>query len=196
MLSDNSFYPFEELKEMGFASLGENVLISKKASIYEANRISLGNNVRIDDFCILSGKIKLGDYIHIAAYTALFGGNSGIVMENFSCLSSRCVVYAKSDDYSGRYMTNPTVDSQYLNVIDEQVVIKKHVVIGTGSTILPGVTVGEGVSVGSMSLINKNLEDWGIYFGIPCKLYCERSKDLLELEKQFLKTKRLQENEK
>ena len=196
MTGNNSFYSSEELKEMGFASLGENVLISRKTSIYGMDKISIGNNVRIDDFCILSGKIELGNYVHIAVYTALFGGSSGIIMEDFSGLASRCAVYAKSDDYSGRYMTNPTVDSQYLNVIDEQVVIKKHVVIGTGSTILPGVTVGEGVSVGSMSLINKNLEDWGIYFGIPCKLYCERSKDLLELEKQFLKTKRLQENEK
>lgn len=192
MLSDNSFYSRNELNEKGFAFLGKNVLISKMASIYGANKMSIGNNVRIDDFCVLSGKIDLGNYIHIAAYTALFGGNSGIVMEDFSCLSARCAVYAKSDDYSGEYMTNPMIDEQYLNVSDKQVVIKRHVVVGTGSTILPGVTIGEGVSVGSMSLINKSLEPWGIYFGIPCKYYCERSKTLLKLEKQFLETQRLE----
>lgn len=190
MLSNNSFYSRNELNKIGFASLGKNVFISKKASIYGAHKMSIGNNVRIDDFCVLSGKIDLGDYVHIAVYTALFGGRSGIIMEDFSCLSSRCAVYAKSDDYSGEYMTNPMIDDQYLNICDEQVVIKRHVVIGTGSTILPGVTVGEGASVGSMSLINKSLEPWGIYLGIPCKYYRERSKNLIKLEKQFLETQR------
>ena len=42
------------LAEIGFAAVGKNVLISDKASIYGAERIEIGNNVRIDDFCILS----------------------------------------------------------------------------------------------------------------------------------------------
>ena len=188
-MSNNSFFSYKELEEIGFASFGENVLISKKASIYGANQISIGNNVRIDDFCVLSGKIQLGNYVHIAVYTAMFGGNGGIVMEDFSGLSARCAVYATSDDYSGDFMTNPTVDRQYLNIEDKQVVLKRHVVVGTGSTILPGVTIGEGTSVGSMSLVNKSLKSWGIYFGIPCKFYHERSKKLLDLEKQFLEMK-------
>ncbi|MEC2449247.1 acyltransferase, partial [Bacillus cereus] len=50
-----SFYSQEELSEIGFLSVGENVLISKKTSIYNPGAISVGNNVRIDDFCILSG---------------------------------------------------------------------------------------------------------------------------------------------
>jgi len=54
----NSFYTEDELKEIGLKSYGHNVLISRKANLYSVSEISIGNNVRIDDFCILSGKIK------------------------------------------------------------------------------------------------------------------------------------------
>ncbi len=179
----NSFYTNEELAQLGFQSIGENVLISRKASIYGAQNMSIGSNVRIDDFCILSGKIVLGNYIHIAAYVALFGGSEGIFMEDFSGISSRCAVYAVSDDYSGNFMTNPTVPDACRNVCGGPVVLGKHALVGSGCTILPNVTIGEGTAVGSMSLINKSLEPWGLYTGIPCKRMKERSRELLKFEK-------------
>lgn len=69
----DSFYTREELLAIGFASVGENVLVSRKTSIYGAENMNIGNNVRIDDFCFLSGKITLGNYIHIATATLLYG---------------------------------------------------------------------------------------------------------------------------
>lgn len=184
----NSFYTINELKETGLnlPGGGENVLISKKASIYGAENITIANNVRVDDFCILSGKITVGEYVHIAAHCVLFGGEKGIVLENFSGVSSRCAIYAESDDYSGNALTNPTVANEYRNVLGGQVVLRKHVIVGTGSCILPGVDVGEGTAVGSMSLVTKPLEEWSVYAGIPCKRIKDRSKKLLELEKDFL----------
>lgn len=181
-----SFYSKEEISDFGFKSCGENVLISRKASIYGAGNIAIGNNVRVDDFCVLSGNIILGNHIHIAVYSALFGGKAGIEMQDFSGLSSRCVIYAESDDYSGKVLTNPTVPEKYLELIGGRVVLKKHVIIGSGTTILPGVEIGEGSAVGSMSLVNKALDSWGIYAGIPCQYKKERSKCLLEIEKEFL----------
>lgn len=184
-----SFYSEEELKEIGLKSYGKNVLISRNATIYGADKISIGDNVRIDDFCILSGNISLGSYIHIAAYCGLFGGDAGIIMEDFTTLSSRCAVYGVSDDYSGAALTNPMIPDKFRNVTEGTVTIKKHSIIGTGSSILPDVTIGEGCSVGSMSLVNKSIDAWGIYVGIPCKRMKERKKDLLELEKKFLSEK-------
>ena len=84
----NSFYNIEELNEIGFKSVGKNVQISKKTSFYSPEQISIGNNVRIDDFCILSGNIILGSFIHIAAYSGLYAGNAGILMGDFSGISS------------------------------------------------------------------------------------------------------------
>lgn len=181
----NSFYSEQELNEIEFKGLGKNVLISRKCSIYSPDNIIIGDNVRIDDFCILSGKIELGSYIHIAAYCGLYGGDKGIKMKDFSGLSSRCVVYAASDDYSGEALTNPMIDDEYRNIISSKVIIGKHVVIGSNSTILPGVEIGDGSSVGSCSLVTKSCNEWGIYVGIPVKKIKDRSKKILELEQRM-----------
>ncbi len=183
----NSFYDRDELMNLGFNQVGKNVLISRKCSIYDAEMMEIGNDVRIDDFVILSGKIVLHDFIHIAAYTALFGGSIGIEVKSFSTISSRCSVYAISDDYSGKTMTNPMIPEDLKNVEEKKVKLGKNVIVGTGTTILPGVEIGDGVAVGAMSLIIDNLPEWGVYVGIPCRYLKERSKDLLVLEKRLEK---------
>lgn len=183
----NSFYSLEELSGLGLASFGENVLVSRKVSIYGADNITIGNNVRIDDFCILSGKITIGNYIHIAAYTALYGGNKGIVIQDFANLSSRTSVYSISDDYHGETMTNPMIPDKFKKVENKEVIIERHVIIGSGCVILPGVILKEGSSFGAMTLINRSSEAWSINVGIPFKKIKERSKKMLELEAEFRK---------
>ena len=177
-----SYYTEQELKELGFAELGEHVQISRKVSIYGASQMRIGNHVRIDDFCVLSGKITFGNYIHIAVMTALFGGTAGITLEDFSAISSRCAVYATTDDYSGEYMTNPPVPEEYTNVINAPVRIGKHAIIGTGSTILQGVTIAEGCALSAMTLAAKDTKPWGIYMGYQCIRVKERSQELLKLD--------------
>ena len=183
----NSFYTRYDLNQLGLASFGENVLISRKASIYGAEKINIGDNVRIDDFCILSGKITIGNFIHIAAYTALYGGNKGIVIQDFANISSKISIYSISDDYSGETMTNPMIPDKFKNVQSKEVVIQRHVIIGSGCVVLPGVVLKEGSSFGAMTLINRSSEPWSINVGIPFKKIRDRSKKLLELEKDFKK---------
>lgn len=98
------------------------------------------------------------------------GGEPGIVMEDFSGLSSKCSVYAVSDDYTGDSMTNPMIPAKYKpNTIVAFVWIKKHAIIGCNSVILPGVVIEEGTAVGNMSLCNKDTEPWMMYTGISAK---------------------------
>lgn len=184
----SSFLSKEEIDKIGFKSLGKNVLLSDMVRIYAPELISIGDNVRIDDFVILSGEITLENYIHIAPYCALIGGASGagIVMKNYSGLSARVTVYSVSDDYSGEFMTNPTMPLKYTNVQKGRVVIQKYVIIGATSVILPGVEIGEGTAVGAMSMVTKSLPEWKICRGIPARVLKERSKQLKELEQQFL----------
>lgn len=148
--------------------------------------MSFGNNVRIDDYCVLSGKITISNYVHIAVFSCIFGGSEGVVFEDFSGLSSRCAVYATTDDYSGEYMTNPTVPSEFTNIITGKVVIGRHVDVGTGSTILPGVEIGEGCAFGAMTLITKSTKPWGFYMGYQCMRIKERSQHVLELEQKLI----------
>jgi len=183
-----SFYDKEELTKLGFGSIGNNVLVSRKASFYGISRISLGNNVRIDDFCVLSagkGGIQIGNFVHIAIFASLMGDGK-IIIEDFSGVSSKVSIYSSNDDYTGEYMSNPTVPDQYTNVTHADVLICKHVLIGSGSIILPGVTLHEGAVVGALSLINKDCDEFFIYKGNPAKKIVERSRELLKLEKEFL----------
>jgi galactoside O-acetyltransferase len=183
-----SFLDPKELKALGLAGYGKNVLISRKCSIYGASRIELGDNVRIDDFCVLSagiGGIKLGSYIHIAAYSSLIG-RSEIRIYNFAGISSRVSIYSSNDDYSGAHMTNPTVDEQFTGVNHQPVFIGRHAIIGAGSIVLPGVTIGEGVAIGALSLVNRDCKAFGIYIGVPARQKGERKRDLLVLEQQFM----------
>ncbi|WP_270505020.1 acyltransferase [Eubacterium limosum] len=183
------FYTEKELEEnFHFKSCGKNVLISKKASLYMTEKMSIGHDVRIDDFALLIGNITIGNYVHIAAYSSLHASsnNSAIIMGEFSGLSSNVTVYAASDDYSGEVMTNPTVPEEFKNTLESEIMIGKHGIIGTNSVLLPGAVLAEGVSIGAMSLLSKTTDPWGIYVGIPCKKIKNRKKTLLDLELKFL----------
>lgn len=178
----------QQLKDIGFKSVGENVLISDRASIYGAANISIGSNVRIDDFVVLSagdGGIEIGNYIHIAVYSSLIGAGK-ITLCDFCNISSRVSIYSSSDDYSGEFMTNPMVPDQLTNVIKAPVYISKHVIIGSGSVVLPDVTLGDGVAVGGLSLVTKSFDQFLIVAGAPAKKIKERKTTVLELEKNQL----------
>ena len=176
-----------DIESMGFASLGENVQISDKASFYGAGRITIGSNTRIDDFCVLSageGGIEIGNHIHIAVYTSLIGAGQ-ICLADFCNLSSRVSIYSSSDDYSGETLTNPTVPDEFKNVRHAPVYLRRHVIVGSGSVILPGVTLEEGVAVGALSMVNKDCAAFGIYAGNPIRRVKERKRNLLDLEKML-----------
>ena len=178
----------ERMKEMGFASVGNNVMLSDKASYYNCKNIRIGNNVRVDDFCVLSagaGGIDIGNYIHIAVFVSLIGAGK-IALADFSGISSRVAIYSSNDDYSGGALTNPTVPAEYTNIKHADVKIGRHVIIGAGSIVLPGVTLEDGVAVGALSLIRKDCKSFGIYMGVPAKRIGERKSDLLELEKKLI----------
>ena len=173
-----SFYSDNELSALGLKEYGKNVLISSKTSIYTPEKVSIGNNVRIDDFCIISGSITLGSNIHIGAFCALYG-SKGIIMEDFTGLSPRTIIFSAIDDFSGDYLISPMVPDRYTNVTGGTVIIKRYVQIGSGCIIFPNLIIGEGTAVGAMSLVNRNLAEWSIFGGIPAKYLKVRSKNLL-----------------
>jgi acetyltransferase-like isoleucine patch superfamily enzyme len=185
----------DELSQIGFKYLGKSVKISTRASIYNVDEIEIGDYSRVDDFCLLSGKITIGKHVHITPYCNLAGGEKGIYIDDFSTLAYGVNIFTQSDDYLGYAMTNSTVPKKYKKEKKEAVYIQKHVIIGAGSYVLPGVTLAEGTSIGAMSLVLKSTEPWKLYVGIPARVLHERKKDLLELEKKYLEELQLYEPE-
>lgn len=185
-----SIYSADELTKMGFCSVGTNVRISRKASFYGAERISIGSNVRIDDFCVLSagiGGIEIGNYIHIAVYSSLIGAGK-IILSDFCNISSKVAIYSSSDDYSGEFMTNPMVPIEFTNVYSSDVVVGKHVIIGSGSVVLPGVSIGEGSAVGALSLVNQNVPKFKIVAGTPIRVITSRGDEIVNHESKLIES--------
>lgn len=182
-----TFYTEEQLLKVGFKSLGKNVKISTRAAIYRPHEMDIGDNSRIDDFCLLSGKIYIGRNVHLAAYSNVSAGECSVIFNDFSGLAYGCHIFTGSDDYSGKTLTNPTVPIKYKGLVEANVILGKHVIVGTNSVIFPGVHVAEGCSIGALTMVTKNTEPWSIYFGVPAKRIKSRSKDLLLLEEQYVK---------
>ena len=146
--------------------------------------MSIGSNVRIDDFCILSGNITIGNYVHISAYTALYG-KYGIKIGNFCGVSPRSILLSATDDFSGEYMISPLVPEEYTNVTGGLIELEDYVQIGSNSIVFPNVLIREGSATGAFTLVNKELDPWGIYIGIPARKIKDRNKNLKKLSENI-----------
>ena len=176
----NSFYTETELSQLGFKKVGHNVLLSRKASVYSPHLISIGDNVRIDDFCILSGDIKIGSNIHISAYVALYGAK-GIEMEDYTGISPKSVIYSAMDDFSGDFLIGPIHPGAKTHVTGGAVRIRQFAQVGTNSIVFPNLEIGEGAVIGACSLVKHDIEPWSICYGVPAIKQKERRRNLLKL---------------
>lgn len=190
---NQSFYSREELEQIGFQRLGENVLISRLARFYAPHKISIGNNVRIDDFAILSGAIKLGDFIHISAQASITGGDgiaSSVSMGDFCSLSLGSRILSMSDDLSSGVLSNSCIPEEYRSIKSSHIIMPRHNHIGAMSLVLPHTLFEEGANLGPQSLIgDKTLKAFGYYFGAPARLLKMLDSDRLKkLESKFLES--------
>lgn len=188
------YYTYKEILKIGFGSVGQNVMISKAAELANVSKIFIGNNSRIDTFTIIapSGKaeIRIGDNVHICAYTILNGLES-IILEDFSSIGLHCNILSSTDNFDGESLTNATIDKRYLNTFSSPIFIRKHAIIATGATILPGVTISEGTVIGAYSLVKESTEPFSIVGGVPAKKIKNRSKNLLHMESKYLNETRM-----
>jgi galactoside O-acetyltransferase len=182
------FLTAEELDAFGVADAdARNIRVHSTAVIVNFDGIRFGKNIRIDPYVVISCReLILGDYIHIATGCAFFG-KAPITVGDFSGFSAHNLIYSSSDDYSGQFLTNPTVPSEFTNTISSEVVIDRHCLIGAHSTLLPGSELGEGAAVGSAALVTGALPAWTVSVGTPAKPIKPRLRDCLDLEAKLKK---------
>lgn len=190
---DAGYFTSPELREMGFASVGENVQIAKTCNIIGLPNISIGDSTRIDGHThiIATNRVVLGAHVHIGACCHM-AGRGGIEMADFSGLSQGGRIYSVSDDFTGLAMTGPTVPAEFTAPTLARVVVGRHAVIGSGTVVLPGCHIGEGSTVGALSLVTRPLAPWGIYAGTPARRLRDRSRALLAKEAALPYATRLQ----
>jgi len=78
----------------------------------------------------------------------------GVVIKDNVQIGSHCSIYSVS-----------TIDDSHGKVF-----LKQNCRIGSHSTILPGVSIGENSIIGAHSLVNKDIPDNVVAFGVPAKV--------------------------
>lgn len=173
-----------------FKHLGTNVTIFSTAKIICPENISIGDETLIADFSFLYAVgrgIEIGNFCHITEHGILQAGGL-LKMGDFSAIGPRTTILAATDDYEGNgFIGLKIFGDKYRKLVFKDVIIGRHAHIGMGSIIMPGVTIGDGCSIGAGSLVTKNMPEWTICYGSPCKPRRDKPREKqLALEKEFL----------
>jgi galactoside O-acetyltransferase len=181
MTSSSEYLSRDELVNIGLAACGRHVFISKAAAITHPQRLSLGDFVRIDAYSLInsSDSVTIGRNVHIGSSVTI-NAVAPITIGDFAGISSGTKIFTSDDDYSGDYLTGPTVPEESSNLHIAPVEIGDHCVVGANSVILPGTVIEEGAVIGALSLAKGRITSWAIHGGVPAKLIKKRSKKLLE----------------
>ena len=175
-----------------FKSIGTNVRIAPSAHFSYPEETVIGDNVAIDAFTYFSVPMEIGNYVHIGPHTSITGGKkSRFIASDFCGLAAGVRIACSSDDASTPGLTNPMVPEAFrCRVIYSTIIMEKHAGIFSSAVILPGVVLREGAVVGALSLVNRSLEPWSIYAGVPAKLIKPRPKEeILQQEAKLLQVR-------
>ena len=85
----------------------------------------------------------------------------GVEIKDNVQIGSHCSIYSVS-----------TIDDSH-----GKVVLKQNCRIGSHSTILPGVSIGKNSIIGAHSLVNKDIPDNVVAFGVPAKVVRKLTND-------------------
>lgn len=131
--------------------IGKNVILYPNVSFEGNGNIEIGDNVKIGTNTILcanqDGGIKIGENTIIA-------GNNYIVDSNH-LTAKECVI-------------------QTQKLQSKKIEIGSDVWIGTNCSIISGTKINNGAVIGASSLVNKEIRQYAIAFGIPAKVIRER----------------------
>jgi acetyltransferase-like isoleucine patch superfamily enzyme len=135
------------LKGQRFKKTGKCFLSQGTHSVFKKHSVEVGNYVFIGYDAYMYANVKIGDFVMIASYVAVVGGDH------------RFDIVGVPSRFSGR------------DGLEERLtVIEDDVWIGHGSILMAGVKIGRGSIVASGSVVTKNVEPYAIVGGIPAKL--------------------------
>ena len=104
--------------------------------------------------------LNLGINTDIGAFSYI-NAKYKVVIEDEVQIGSHCSIYSVS-----------TIDNS-----SGKVVLKNNCRIGSHSTILPGVSIGKNSIIGAHSLVNKDIPDNVVTFGVPAKVMRKLNND-------------------
>ena len=159
---------------------GENVTIHPLAKIYNAEKAELDDFCRIFDYVYIDAGagLKIGKYATLT-WQVLIEGQGKTEIQDRAFLGPGTKIITSINEHNGYRMVEHLPEGQ-AKIISGDITIEKDAHLGANCVVFPGITIGEGAVVGANSLVNKNLEPWGIYVGTPCRRIGTREKPPFE----------------
>ncbi len=153
----DAHYTRQELLDFGFTAVGEPVWVSRKASLYAISG-RLGDRVRVDDFCVLKGRLEVGDRVHIGAFCSLSGVGGVIALGDCCALGTHVSIFTASDDFRADALNGNLVPQELVKTVRDDVRVGRAAMVGPHSVVLPGVTVGDAAAVGAQCVLSQSVE--------------------------------------
>ena len=183
MITDK-YYTDWEIEAMGFMYIGKHVKIARTCIIHDPSEIAIGNYSQVQDLCILTGEISIGEFCDIGSKVHL-SGHSTIIMNDFSCVAENSAIFTESADYSGRSLFGAPIPKSYRDDIEGTVILEKFAIVGWGCFVMPGAYLAEGTIIGAMSLAKDKYEPWKMYGGVPAKYIKDRERKIIDEAKRL-----------
>lgn len=156
---------------------GSDVYIDKLAVIKRPKIVTMGNHISIDCFVYISTGLTMADWVHIAPFSSIIGGEYGhLTIGNFCALAAGARVICATDDWSSSIVCS-FVPIEHRILINKPVVMGDFCGVATNGVVMPGVTMARGSILGANSLLAQDTVEWGIYVGTPARLVKFREKD-------------------
>lgn len=167
----------EEIKKT-LGGCGENVFIGHNTMFTAPEKVFLGDNVRIDPFCLITTSLITGKNIQICSHAVLGGGSQHqITLCDWSFIGYGSKLFCASEDYSGVHgaVNDFWGDNK---IYRGNIVFNKHSGIASDVIVMPGVQLPEGCNIGAKSFVYKSTDliEWSTFIGNPLKFYKTRVK--------------------
>ena len=174
---------------------GRNVIFGQNVVLRHPHKIRIGDNVVIDDNCLLDAKgsgnrgITIGSGVFIGRNTILSCKNGDITLGDGANIGFNCELFSASDVTIGRdtllaaycYIIGGDHDfSDPSRAVVEQarksagVQVGAGAWLGAGAKVLDGVTVGDRAIVGASAVVRESIPDGAIAVGIPARIVGQR----------------------
>lgn len=179
---------------------GKNVVFGRGITIRHPSKITIGNNVIIEDNCVLDAKgstndgICIGDKVIVSRNVVLSCKNGLIKIGNNTVIGINCTIHSvgKSKVIVGKdvlisayvyligggtyHFDNPDkpIREQGLD-LKGGITIEDNVWLGSSVNVMDGVTIKSGSIIGACSLVAKDIDkENSIQIGVPARFIKKR----------------------
>jgi len=176
--------------------VGSNAVFGRNVVFRHPKKIHLGDNVIIEDNCVLDAKGKnnkgifIGDNVTIGRNCVLSCkngdlniGNNTVININAFIQSGKRVDIGKNVGI-GAYcyimgagdhiMTRTDIPIMAQGQIVKGITIEDNAAIGTGAKIKDGITIGRDAFIGAGAVVTKSIPEFSIAVGVPARVIKKR----------------------